>query len=117
MQTIQASYSSAESRFSGTAAQSINVQPAPQPDTVTSASIVFGRNAPFAPGTTIDPHFKAESGNPVILSTDGPCVMNAGELSLLGMGICSVQAQSLGNGGSLVAHSEKFALEILPAEG
>ena len=117
VQTIQASYSSADSRSSGTAAQSINVQPAPQPDTVTSASIVFGRNAPFAPGTTIDPQFTAESGNPVILSTDGPCVMNAGELSLLGMGICSVQARSLGNGGSLAAHSEKFALEILRAEG
>ena len=117
VQTIQASYSSADSRSSGTAAQSINVQPAPQPDTVTSASIVFGRNAPFAPGTTIDPQFTAESGNPVILSTDGPCVMNAGELSLLGMGICSVQARSLGNGGSLAAHSEQFALEILRAAG
>ena len=116
VQTIQVSYSSADSRFSGKAAQPINVQPAPQPDTVTSASVVFRRNAPFAPGTTIVPQITAESGNPVILSTDGPCVMSAGELSLLDVGICNVQARSLGNGGSLVAHSEKFALKILRAE-
>ena len=117
VQTIQVSYSSADSRFSGTTAQPINVQQAPRPDTVTSSHVGFGSNTPFATGTLIDPQIKAQSGNPVVLSTDGPCVMNAGELSLLGVGICSVQARSLGNGRSLAAHSEKFTLEILRAEG
>ena len=113
VQTIQVSYSSADSRFSGTTAQSINVQQAPRPDAVTSGHVGFGSNAPFTTGTLIDPQITAQSGNPVILSTDGPCVMDAGELSLLDVGICGVQARSLGNGGSLAAHSEKFALKIL----
>ena len=117
VQTIQVSYSTADSRFSGTAAQSINVQPAPQPDTVTSDHLGFAGNASFAAETTIDPKMTSKSGNPVIVSTNGPCVMNAGALSLLGAGICSVQARSLGNGGSLAGQSETFTLEILRADG
>ena len=117
VQTIQVSYSSADSRFSGTAAQSINVQPAPRPDTVTSGHLGFVGNTSFAADTTIDPKMTSKSGNPVIVSTSGPCVMNAGALSLLGAGICSVQARSLGNGGSLSGHSETFTLQIIRPVG
>ena len=117
VQTIQVSYSSADSRFSGTAAQSINVQPAPQPDTVTSDHLGFAGNASFAAETTIDPKMTSKSGNPVLVSTNGPCVMNGGALSMLSPGICSVQARSLGNGGSLSGHSETFTLQIIRPVG
>lgn len=120
LQTVGVSYSTANFSLSATDTQAIVVQPAPTPDAITVTPT--GSNA-WAPGvvgqlpagSSLELTPSSASGNPVPLGVDGPCAMEAGTLTLLGPGPCTVTANSLGNGGALAAGQSEYVIEVQSA--
>ena len=120
-QTIVVEYASATFALTGNNRQLINVLPAPTPDSITITpagasawgpgvvgTLSVGNSVPLTPS--------ALSGNPVPLSADGPCVINAGIVTVLGPGTCVITATSLGNGGSLAASSSNYLIKVQAAK-
>ena len=120
-QTVIVQYASANFAINGTNRQIFNVQPAPTPDRITITPAGASAWGPGVVGTltagnsvALTP--AALSGNPVPLSTDGPCVISAGVVTVLGPGTCVIAATSLGNGGSLAASSANYLINVQAAK-
>lgn len=116
-QTVGVSYSTANFSLSATDTQPIVVQPAPAPDAIAVTPTGGSAWAPGVVGTLRVGNFveltpSSQSGNPVTLSVDGPCAMEAGTLTLLGPGQCTVTADSIGNGTDLGATQSTYIVEI-----
>lgn len=119
-QTVGVSYSTANFSISATDTQAIVVQPAPAPDAITVTPTGGAAWAPGVVGTLQVGNFveltpSSQSGNPVTVSVDGPCAMEAGTLTLLGPGQCSVTAASIGNDSSLRATEATYVIEVQAA--
>ena len=118
IQSIRVEYASANFAINGNDTQVINVQPAPTPDRITFAS---DGGAPLAaanigvlkPGNFVGFTVASLSGNPVTLSTDGPCGGDGPYITMLGPGTCTIKASSLGNGGSLAATSDSYTITVV----
>ncbi len=54
----------------------------------------------------------SQSSNPVTLTTDGPCALDAARLNALGPGQCEITATSLGNDGSLSPTTATYTVTI-----
>lgn len=118
--TLGVQYASTNFAVNGRDSQAIFVNPAPAADaiTVTPAgaaawgqgtvgSLVAGNNVALTPSST--------SGNPVTLAANGPCVINAGVLTVLGAGSCAITATSMGNGTSLAASTATYTVNVTAA--
>jgi len=93
------------------------VQPAPTVDIITVTPTGAppwgpGNVGTLQQGNTVELTPSSQSGNPVTLATDGPCAMNAGTVTMLGPGTCSIVASSVGNGGSLAAAEQTYTVTI-----
>jgi hypothetical protein len=118
IQSIRVEYASADFTINGNNTQVINVQPAPTPDRITLAS---AGGAPLAaanirvlkPGNLVEFTAASQSGNPVTLSTDGPCGGDGTYITMLGPGTCTITATSLGNGGSLTGTSNSYTITVV----
>jgi len=120
VQTVGVQYASANFAINGSDNQAINVQPAPAPDGITVTPTGAGAWPPGNVGTLTQGSFvqltpASQSGNPVTLATDGPCAAQAGTVTMLGPGECSITATSLGNGGSLTGTSQEYLVTIQAA--
>ena len=120
VQTVGVQYASADFAINGSDSQSINVQPAPTPDVITvtptgAGPWVPGNMGALQQGNSVELTPASQSGNPVTLATDGPCAANAGIVTMLGPGECSITATSLGNGGSLTGTSQDYSVTIQAA--
>ena len=120
VQTVGVQYASANFAINGSDTQAINVQPAPTPDVITvtptgASAWVPGNVGTLQQGNTVELTPSSQSGNPVTLATDGPCAANAGVMTMLGPGECSITATSLGNGGSLTGASQEYSVTIQAA--
>ncbi len=117
-QTIRVEYASADFGFNGNDTQVINVQPAPTPDSITvtpveSAPWSSGNVGTLTQGNYVEVSAASLSGNPVTLSTDGPCGSDGTFITMLGPGTCTITAASLGNGGSLTASSASYTITVV----
>ena len=100
--TISTQFSSSDGAFSGTSSQTVNIQPARSTDTIT---VTPAGGTPWNPGlpisvragTNIALTASAASGATVVLSENGPCVINGAVLTALGAGQCVVTATSPGS--------------------
>lgn len=100
--TISTQFSSSDGAFSGTSSQTVNIQPARSTDTIT---VTPAGGTPWNPGlpisvragTNIALTATAASGATVVLSENGPCVINGAVLTALGAGQCVVTATSPGS--------------------
>ena len=117
VQTVGVQYASANFAINGRDTQVINVQPAPTVDIITVTPTGAppwgpGNVGTLQQGNTVELTPSSQSGNPVTLATDGPCAMNAGTVTMLGPGTCSIVASSVGNGGSLAAAEQTYTVTI-----
>lgn len=117
IQTVGVEYASADFAINGRDTQVINVLPAPTPDTVTvtpagSAAWAPGNVGILRQGNYVQLTPTSLSGNPVQLSTDGPCAADAADVTMLGPGVCEITATSIGNGGSLAPTSATYTVTI-----
>lgn len=119
-QTVGVAYASGDFGFNGTDTQIVNIQPAPAADSITVTPAGAPAWGPGSVGTltagnsvTLTP--SSASGNPVTLSVNGPCAMEAGVLTVLGAGTCTVTASSIGNGGSLKAAQAQYTITVQAA--
>jgi hypothetical protein len=115
--TLGVQYASTDFRVNGQDAQPILVRPAPSPDSITVAPSGAAAWGPGVVGTltagntvTLSP--ASQSGNPVTLVPNGPCVINAGVLTVLSVGTCTITATSLGNAGALAATTATYTVNI-----
>ena len=120
VQTVGVQYASANFAINGRDTQAINVLPAPAPDAITvtptgAGPWVPGNMGTLTQGNTVELTPSSQSGNPVTLSTDGPCAANAGTVTMLGPGTCAITARSLGNGGTLKADEQTYTVTIQAA--
>ena len=120
VQNIRVEYASANFAINANNTQAINVLPAPTPDGITITPAGAGAWGPGLVGTltagnSVGLTPTSSSGNPVTLSTDGPCAMNAGTVTVLGPGQCIITSTSLGDGGSLAASSSTYLINVLAA--
>lgn len=120
VQTVGVQYASGNFAINGSDTQVINVQPAPSADIIT----VMPTGAPaWGPGnvgtvrqgSALELTSSSQSGNPVTVATDGPCAANAGTVTMLGPGTCSITASSVGNGGSLTPAQQTYTVTIQAA--
>ncbi len=119
IQTIKVAYASADFAVNGTDAQAINVLPAPTLDSITvtptgSTAWTSGNVGTMDQGTSLQLVPTSASGHTVTLSTDGPCALRADKLTLLGPGLCTVAAESLGDGGSLAPTDASYTITVRP---
>jgi hypothetical protein len=119
-QTVGVQYASANFAINGRDTQVINVLPAPAGDAITvtptgAGAWVPGNVGTLTAGNTVELTPTSQSGNPVTIATDGPCAVNAGVLTVLGPGTCSVIASSLGNGGTLKAAEQTYTVTVQAA--
>jgi hypothetical protein len=120
VQTVGVQYASANFAINGTDTQTINVQPAPTADVITvtptgAGAWVPGNVGTLQQGNAVELTASSQSGNPVSLATDGPCAINAGVLTVLGPGTCSITASSLGNGGNLTGATQDYTVSVQAA--
>ena len=120
-QTVIVQYASANFAINGNNRQIINVLPAPTPDSITVTPAGASAWRPGVVGTltagnSVALNPSALSGNPVPLSTDGPCVISAGVVTVLGPGTCVITATSLGNSASLAASSSNYLINVQAAK-
>jgi hypothetical protein len=118
VQTIRVEYASANFGINGNDNQVVNVQPAPTPDRITFAStggapLAAGNVGVLEPGNYVEFTAASLSGNPVTVSTDGPCGGDGTYITVLGPGTCTITATSLGNGGSLAATSDTYTITVV----
>lgn len=116
-QTVGVAYATANFAINGTDTQVINVLPAPTPDVITVTPAGSGAWAPgnvgsLPQGSMVQLVPTSVSGNSVTLSTNGPCALDAADLTLLGPGQCEITAQSVGNGGSLTPAESVYAVTV-----
>ena len=116
-QTVGVQYASADFAINGSDTQAINVQPAPTPDAITvtptgAPAWPQGNVGSLTQGNFVELTPTSQSGNPVTLATDGPCAAQAGIITMLGPGQCSITATSLGNGGSLSSAQQQYTVNI-----
>ena len=117
-QTIQVQYASNDLQFNGNASQIVNIQPAPSPDVITvtpsgAPAWTSGSVGSFQQGTNVTLTPTSTSGNPVTMSSDGPCAFEDAVLTMLGPGTCTVTATSFGNGGSLSGTADTYTINIV----
>ena len=117
IQTVGVSYASADFAINGTDTQVINVRPAPEADEITvtpAGSSLWSQGTavtlPQGSVTGLTP--TSQSSNPVTLTTDGPCALDAAQLNALGPGQCEITATSLGNDGSLSPTTSTYTVTI-----
>lgn len=120
VQTVGVAYASANFAINGSDTQVINVLPAPAADAITvtptgAGPWVPGNVGTLTAGNTVELTPASQSGNPVTLSNDGPCVVNAGIVTVLGPGTCSITAASLGNGRSLKPAEQTYTVTVQAA--
>jgi hypothetical protein len=116
-QNVQLAYNSANFSTNARASQQVNVLPSPTADSITLTSVGSGPWQPGAVGSspaglTLALSGASTSGNPVTLSTNGPCQFQGADLTLLSPGTCVVTAVSLGNGGSLVPSAPSYEVTV-----
>lgn len=117
-QTIQVQYASNDLQFNGNASQIVNVQPAPSPDVITvtpsgASAWTSGSVGSLQQGSNITLTPTSTSGNPVTMSSDGPCAFEDAVLTMLGPGTCTVTTTSFGNGGSLSGTQDTYTINIV----
>ena len=117
IQTVGISYASADFAINGTDTQVINVPPAPVADEMTitptgSSPWSQGATVTLPQGSAVEFTPTSQSSNPVTLTTDGPCALNAAQLNALGPGQCEITATSLGNDGSLSPTTSTYTVTI-----
>lgn len=120
VQTVNVSYSTANFSFSATDGQAIVVQPAPTSDSITVTPTGGSAWSPGVVGTlTVGNYVEltpaSASGNPVTLAVSGPCAMEAGTVTMLGAGQCTVTASSIGNGANLSASQATYVIQVQAA--
>lgn len=120
VQTVGVQYASGNFAINGTDTQVINVQPAPAADIITVIPTGVpawgpGNVGTLQQGNAVELTPSSQSGNPVTLTTDGPCAANAGTVTMLGPGTCSITASSVGNGGSLTPAQQTYTVTIQAA--
>lgn len=118
--TLGVQYASTNFAVNGNDSLPILVLPAPTPDTITvtpSGAAAWGPGVvgTLTAGNTVTLTPASKSGNPVTLATNGPCVINAGVLSMLSAGTCTVTASSLGNAGNLAATTQSYTVTVQAA--
>jgi len=118
IQTINAQYASANFAINGRDSQVVNVQPAPAPDSITvtpTGAPAWGEGSvgTLTVGSWVEITPASASGTPVTLSTNGPCALESGILTMLGPGACSITASSLGNGGNLAPAQATYAINTI----
>ena len=118
IQTINAQYASANFAINGRDSQVVNVQPAPAPDSITvtpTGAPAWGQGSvgTLTVGSWVEITPAAESGNPVTLATNGPCALEAGILTVLGPGTCTLTASALGNGGNLAPSQATYTINVV----
>lgn len=118
--TLGVQYASTDFSVNGTDSLQVLVLPAPTPDTITvtpSGAAAWGPGAvgTLTAGNTVTLTPASASGNPVTLATNGPCVVNAGVLTVLSAGTCTVTASSLGNAGNLAATTQTYTVNVQAA--
>ena len=121
IQTINAQYASANFAINGRDSQVVNVQPAPAPDSITvtpTGAPAWGQGSvgTLTVGSWVEITPSSASGNPVTLATEGPCALEAGILTVLGPGTCTVTASALGNGGKLAPSQANYTLLVVRPE-
>ena len=119
-QTVGVAYASADFSINGTDTQIINVQPAPASDGITVTPAGAPAWGPGVVGTLVAGNSvsltpTSASGNPVTLSVNGPCAVEAATLTVLGAGQCTLTASSIGNGGSLKAAQSQYTINVQAA--
>ena len=117
IQTVGVSYASADFAINGTDTQVINVRPAPEADEITvtptgSSPWSNGAAVTLPQGSVAELTPTSQSGNPVTLTADGPCALDAAQFNALGPGQCEITATSLGNDGSLSPTTSTYTVTI-----
>ncbi len=117
IQTVGVSYASANFAINGTDTQVINVRPAPEADEITvtptgSSPWSRGTAVTLPQGSVTELTPTSQSSNPVTLTTDGPCALDAAQLNALGPGQCEITATSLGNDGSLSPTTSTYTVTL-----
>lgn len=113
IQTIEIQFATGNFVFGGTSTQIVNVLPAPGTDVITVNPAV---PATLRAGTSLALSGVAASGAPVTLAPNGPCVINAGVLTVLSAGTCTITASSVGGGtGGLLGTSASYNVSVTAA--
>ena len=118
VQTINVQYASANFAINGRDSQVVNVQPAPTADAITvtpAGAPAWGPGivGTLTQGSSVQLTPQSLSGNPVTLSADGPCALNAATITVLGPGTCSVTASSVGNGANLAPAQATYTINVI----
>jgi hypothetical protein len=109
-QTVEVQFATGNLVFNGTSTQTVNVLPAPGTDAITMNPAV---PATLPAGTSLALSGAATSGSTVTLAPNGPCVINAGVLTVLSAGTCTITATSVGSGTSgLLGTSATYSVTI-----
>ena len=100
--TISVQFSSNTGAFSGVSSQQVNILTNRLNDTITvvpKGQPVWSIASPIymTAGTSLLLAGNSASGNPLIFSENGPCVISGAALTALSAGQCEVTAQSVGN--------------------
>ena len=119
VQTINVHYASANFAINGRDSHVVTVKPAPSPDSITvtpegAPSWGPGLVGTLTQGSYVEVTPQALSGNPVTLTTDGPCAVGGGIITVLGPGQCSITASSLGNGANLAPTNATCTINVIP---
>ena len=116
-QTIGVEYGTPTYEFGGRDSQAVNIQPAPSPDTprvVPSGAPAWsaGNVGTLQAGNSVQLTTSSASGNPVTLSSNGPCVIEGSTVAILGVGTCVITAFTLGNAGTLTPASAQYSITV-----
>ena len=117
IQTINVEYASADLAINGQDSQAVNIQPAPTADTITvtptgSPAWNPGNVGTLTQNSWVEVTPQSTSGHPVTLTSDGPCAIEAGTITVLGPGTCSITATSLGNGADLAPTQAAYTITV-----
>jgi len=116
-QSVGLSYASNDFQTNANVSQAVDVLPAPVADAITvtpAGSAAWGPGAvgSLPAGSSLGLAATSTSGNPVVLTTDGPCQLDGSTLTVLSAGNCSLMAHSLGNGDGLAASTSTYTVAI-----
>lgn len=112
-------FSTNDFSVNGRDTQMFNVVAAPKPNAITVTPTGApawgpGNVGTVTAGSTVTLTPTSASGGPVPLSTNGPCVLNAGVLTLLSAGTCTVTATSAA-AASYTPVTQQYTVTIAPA--
>jgi hypothetical protein len=104
---------------SGVSSQIVNIQPARATDNLTVSAAGqgtwgVGQSVSMRAGTSVVLSGASQSGTPVLLSEQGPCVISGATLTVLSAGQCQITAVSPGNA-QLAPGSETYSVTITAA--